>query len=207
MMQPVPYLGPVGMSPGFNQFPTYAFPGVLGEMLFDMRQGGIDPIIIGAALIQVATTIAQGAADVAWPNGSPGKIGANVLLVAPSASGKSLTIQTLNEPINRAVASLDHDVNVEGEPDFYLEDATLAAIPGALKSWPIRALVAEEAGMLVQRIKGNSSLATLTKFLDGSPYSFARGLPLKTSFYAEGETEPLREVINVFCDVWMVQFS
>jgi hypothetical protein len=37
-------------------------------------------------------------------------------------------------------------------------------------------------------------------FTNQTPYSFGRGLPIKTSWFAEGETEPLREVINVFDD-------
>jgi len=145
-------------------------------MMSDLRQSGIDPVIIGAALIQSSTTVAQGAADLAWPNGSPGKIGANVCLVAPSVSGKSLTLQTLNEPIHRYLANHDHDASSTGDPDFYLEDTTPAGIWSALMSWPIRALVAEEAGMLVSRIQGNSSQATLSKMLDGTPFAFSRGV-------------------------------
>ncbi|WP_342618412.1 DUF3987 domain-containing protein [Rhodoferax sp. GW822-FHT02A01] len=149
--------------------PVAPFPGLLGQMAMDLSASGLDMAIIRAQVIGFVSLLTQGCADVRWPNGQRTKIGTNVILLAPSGSGKSVVFDPLMEPITQF---LNEQVSGVTQPAFLLEDATRAAIIEALLEWPVAGLFTDEAGQLDALM--STSASTLAKLLDGSPFQHAR---------------------------------
>jgi hypothetical protein len=116
--------------------------------------------------------LTQGVADVLWPNGQRLPIGANVLLVAPSGSGKSMIFKLLMEAITRFLNRVDINADLLSRPALFLEDATRAAVIEHLRDWPVAGLFSDEGGQLNQMLR--SAAPTLAKLLDGSPLRHAR---------------------------------
>ena len=89
-----------------NQFPLYTFAGLAGEVTRDLGRGSICPSIIGAQTCGLVSLLTQGIADVAWPNGQRVPVGANVFLVAPSSSGKTVIFRNLMEPVEECLTAI-----------------------------------------------------------------------------------------------------
>jgi len=151
------------------------FSGLPGAMYSDIAISGIDSAIITSAVSQVITVLTQANADLILPNGQRMKIGANVLLVAPSGSGKSLVSHLLNDPIHAALAESGNDADSGGQPQPYLDDTTLEAITFAFEEWPYRMVASDEGGEVIAKLMRNpSSQAKMAKLLDSERIHYAR---------------------------------
>lgn len=153
-------------------YPVRNFPGLLGMLAHNLSaSGGVAVEIIGTVLIVIASLLTQGIANVMWPNGQEMSIGANGVVVSPSASGKSLIFKILKKAIEQYLA-MRSGVNQGGKHEgLLLEDSTREALVQDLYEWPVAGLITDEAGGLKRLLK---DAPTLVKLLDGSPFRSAR---------------------------------
>ncbi|MBX9899617.1 MAG: DUF3987 domain-containing protein [Burkholderiaceae bacterium] len=147
----------------FQAFPSYAFPGLSGEIIRDLERGGATPQLAGTVLIGIISLLTQGVADVFWPNAHKSVIGNSVCVVASSGFGKSVILNILKDPIERYLRR--HCESDDKYLDFLMEDVTRPAIVESLVRLPVSGLVTEEAGQILELFRHS---ATLVKFLDGS---------------------------------------
>jgi Protein of unknown function (DUF3987) len=145
-------------------FPGYALPGLAGEIVRDLSMSSVCPSIIGGTFCAVVSLLTQGIADVTWPNGQEVAVGANVLLVAPSAAGKSFVYKILMKAVEERLEVLALD-EANSAMSFLVEDTTKEALLQTLNEWPVAAVMTDEAGSL-KRLLPDS--ATLAKLLDGT---------------------------------------
>ena len=120
---PTPYTPPMG-APSQLSAAQIFLPGLLGQIVNELESSGIDPSIVLAESVAFASLLTQGVADVLWPNGSPASVGANVFLVAPSGSGKSVIFNILMGPITDFLNSYTSEGDQDAAPEFLIEDAT-----------------------------------------------------------------------------------
>ncbi len=133
----------------------------------------IDQNIIATQLTASISMLAQGAADVAWPNDLASAVGVSVQLVAASGSGKTVASRTLVEPISLHMREIAR-VATNGRPplDIFIEDVTREATIEHLRVCPVAVLHSDEAGQLKPLLK--TAAPTFAKLIDGAPLRNAR---------------------------------
>lgn len=151
-------------------FPGYALSGLAGEVVRDLSMSSVCPSIIGGNLLAVASLLTQGIADVAWPNGQRATLGANIVMVSPSSSGKSLIYLNLMSEIEDFLREHEADQS-NSSKSFLIEDSTKEAILQSLKEWPVAGIFTDEGGMLKRLFP---EMPTLAKLLDGTPIRNSR---------------------------------
>lgn len=151
-------------------FPGYTLPGLTGEMVRDLSLSSVCPSIIGGNLLAVASLLTQGISDVAWPNGQRATLGANIVMVSPSSSGKSLIYLNLMSEIEDFLREHEADQS-NSSKSFLIEDSTKEAILLSLKEWPVAGIFTDEGGMLKRLFP---EMPTLAKLLDGTPIRNSR---------------------------------
>lgn len=181
------------LSTSLPSYPIGSFPGLLGRLARDLNaSGGVAAEIVGTELIASTSTLTQGIADVAWPNGQAISIGANGLAAAPSGSGKSLIYKQLIQPIEKYLTA---DIQGRECCHLLLEDATREAIVQSLREWPVAGLLTDEAGMLKNLLK---DAPTLIKLLDGSPLRSARVSTGRVALFGQRFSMLLMEQPEIF---------
>jgi hypothetical protein len=123
--------------------PLGSVPLLLGEMFRGLASSSIDQSIIASQLIAHASLVAQGVADVAWPNGLTAPIGLSVILVAPSGTGKSLVSRLLVTPIHLHLRECARQLKT-GQllPEYFIEDANRPAVIEHLVAAAVNLVVA-----------------------------------------------------------------
>lgn len=153
-------------------YPISDFPGLLGMVAQNLSaSGGVAIEIIGTVVIAIASLLTQGLANVTWPNGKAMSIAANGLVVSPSASGKTLTLEILKRAIEQYLTRRTVSGKEVKDYEPLVEDSTREALVQHLHEWPVAGLITDEAGALKRLLQ---SASTLVKLLDGSPFRSAR---------------------------------
>lgn len=192
-LRPMPY-GVNTLKPA-GQRHVALLPGLLGQIEEALTASGADQASVVGHLCAIASLMAQGIADGAWPNDCVLPAGCSTMTVVPSGVGKSLITDLLLNPVRRAwnsreVPSRDRKRNSRQEPQharedseeenegpaptLLVEDATSPALVQHLISWPVIGLFTDETAMLADLLRKDAGL--LAKLSDGTPYSRSRGL-------------------------------
>lgn len=153
--------------------PECRLPGTFGRMIEDFQCGGLPYATPAAVVLAFASLLAQGQADICWPrNYKPAPVGMNLLLLAPSGSGKSLVFDARVAPVNRALDEWRRrNPCVKTPPVFFLEDATREAVVESLLEWNCAALFTDEGGLFK---RFGQAAPTMAKLLDGAELHHAR---------------------------------
>lgn len=170
----------------FANYPIYSFFGLMFQIAQSLNTGRISSEIIGMQLIGFASLLTKGLADVAWPNGLTSPIGANIYLLAPPSSGKSLIYRILALAIESWLKQFNSVIGLEKRFDLFVESETPEAILAHLGDCPIAALVTDEVA-LVTRLKP----AFLIKLVDR--------IALRSGTVTKGRTEVLDHSFSMFC--------
>lgn len=155
-----------------SAFPIHALPGLLGEIAHDLAAGGIDKGIVCMEIIGFTSMLTQGTADAAWANGQTLPVGSNVLIVASSGFGKTAIYKVLKSPIDKFLTQCHTETDQHFLPEFFIENATRAAIIEQLFVWPIGNLLTDEGGIVNDLFR--SSAPTVAKLTDSAPLLNAR---------------------------------
>lgn len=167
-------------------YPIYSVFGLMLRIARTLNTGRIASEIIGMQLIGFASLLTKGLADVEWPNGLTSPIGANIYLLTPPTSGKSLIFRILSLAIESWLKQFNSVVGLQKRFDLFVESETPEAILAHLADCPIAALVTDEVA-LVTRLKP----AFLIKLVDR--------IPLRSGTVAKGRTEVLDHSFSMFC--------
>lgn len=154
-------------------YPTGCLPKALRAVALELGASGIDPAIIGTALVGFASTATQGVADILWPNGKPCPVGLPVMIPAPSGAGKSLTLGTAVRPFAAAEKELIEQAGPDlPRPAFFIEDATPQGTNFHLYQWRVASICTAEGAQLGRLF--SKGLPVLAKHFDGDPVHLAR---------------------------------
>lgn len=159
-------------SPNFLTHGTITFPGKLGLIANALYRTPIDPALSAAIMMAFITLLTRGLAFALWPNGMTLPVGAHVVTLAGSGTGKSLLKRFLFDPFDAYIGSR---VMASGKhPDFLFEDVTRESTIMALRDWPVRLLMVEEGSMVERLFKNIAALGTFAKLADSASLFHAR---------------------------------
>jgi len=167
-------------------YPIHSVFGLMLQIARTLNTGRIASEIIGMELIGFASVLTKGLADVEWPNGLTSPIGANIYLLAPPSSGKSLIYRILALAIEAWLKQFNSVVGSGKRFGLFVEGETPEAILTHLVDCPIAALVTDEVA-LVTRLKP----ALLIKLVDR--------IALRSGTVTKGRTEVLDHSFSLFC--------
>lgn len=156
----------------YDDAPRCHVPGLIGDIVNDFAAGGIDPNLALGEALGFMSLLTQALADVRSPDGTSETIGANCVVVAPSAAGKTFVFKWLLAPV---LECLEDHVADGGSPEsarVLIEDATRQAILEQLRESGQGWWGTDEAGQLVEFLRRGAPL--LAKLLDATPLHRAR---------------------------------
>lgn len=155
------------ISTAYPRWQASRLPGFAGQLFDEITALGIHPDLALGGIIGCASLLTQGVADVEWPGGLVETIGANVLAVSPSGSGKTLMLKLLMEPVHQF---LNEDPKQKFQP--LIEDVTRQVVPSHLLECRFAWLSTDEAGQIRPLLEGGAPW--LAKMLDARPLHRAR---------------------------------
>lgn len=158
--------------PQYGEAPRCPVPGLIGDIVNDFSAGGIDSNLALGEALGFMSLLTQALADVRSSEGTTETIGANILVAAPSAAGKTVAFKQLLAPV---LECLEHHVTDGGSPEsarVLIEDATRQAMLEQLQESQNCWWGTDEAGQMVDFFRRGAPL--LAKLLDATPLHRAR---------------------------------